>query len=172
MESSNDNNSKQAALEKLQCLQVYIAADGNACFHTSDVYKAIDGLENTQPEYCKDAVSRQLLLNGLANMMDTEGFRDGWAVSRANVENMIKAAAPVCVPVAWTPVHKDLPKESGLYYVTERTHDGEYETKTRYYNYYLEGGSCWSGHHPEAVIAWQPRPEPYVPEDNACQDEE
>ena len=38
-----------------------------------------------------DLISRQEALTALSHMMDTDGFRDGWVVSRANVECMLKA---------------------------------------------------------------------------------
>ena len=43
------------------------------------------------PKPCEDAVNRADCLQALNNLMDTDGFRDGWAVSRANVECMLKA---------------------------------------------------------------------------------
>ena len=46
---------------------------------------------SAQPELCEDVVSRKDCLNALSHMMDTDGFRDGWAVSRANVECMLKS---------------------------------------------------------------------------------
>ena len=39
----------------------------------------------------RDPIERQDALNVLSHMMDIDGFRDGWAVSRANVECMLKA---------------------------------------------------------------------------------
>ena len=59
-------------------------------------------LPPAQPELCEDAVSRKDCLKALSNMMDTDGFRNGWAVSRANVEGMIKSMPPV------TPKQPDL----------------------------------------------------------------
>lgn len=52
-------------------------------------------LLTAQPEPCEDAVSRKDCLQALSHLMDVEGFRDGWAVSRANVECMLKAMPPV-----------------------------------------------------------------------------
>ena len=40
---------------------------------------------------CEDTISRQAAIDALSHMMDIDGFRDGWAVSRANVECMLKA---------------------------------------------------------------------------------
>ena len=54
---------------------------------------AIKALE--QLELCEDAVSRKDCLKALSNMMDTDGFRNGLAVSRANVECMLKSMPPV-----------------------------------------------------------------------------
>ena len=38
-----------------------------------------------------DMISRQDAIKALSHMMDTDGFRDGWAVSRANVNSMLRA---------------------------------------------------------------------------------
>ena len=38
-----------------------------------------------------DLISRQAAIDALGHMMDTDGFRDGWAVSRANVDCMLRA---------------------------------------------------------------------------------
>ena len=38
-----------------------------------------------------DLISRQAAMDALSHMMDTDGFRDGWAVSRANVDCMLRA---------------------------------------------------------------------------------
>lgn len=38
-----------------------------------------------------DTISRQAAIDALSNMMDTDGFRDGWAVSRANVDSMLRS---------------------------------------------------------------------------------
>ena len=54
---------------------------------------AIEALK--QPEPCEDAVSRADCLQALSHLMDIDGFRDGYAVSRANVECMIKAMPSV-----------------------------------------------------------------------------
>ena len=42
-----------------------------------------------------DCISRQSAIMALSNMMDTDGFRDGWAVSRANVECMLNSLPSV-----------------------------------------------------------------------------
>ena len=60
-----------------------------------------------EPEPCEDAVSRKDCLQALSHLMDVEGFRDGWAVSRANVECMLKAMPPVTLKQRtgyWYPV--------------------------------------------------------------------
>ena len=59
-----------------------------------DIY-TINNLPAAQPEPCEDAVSRKDCLQALSHLMDVEGFRDGWAVSRANVECMLKAMLSV-----------------------------------------------------------------------------
>ena len=55
----------------------------------------INNIPTAQPEPCEDAVSRKDCLQALSHLMDVDGFRDGWAVSRANVECMLKAMPPV-----------------------------------------------------------------------------
>ena len=42
-----------------------------------------------------DLIDRQAAIDALGHMMDTDGFRDGWAVSRANVECMLRALPSV-----------------------------------------------------------------------------
>lgn len=39
----------------------------------------------------KDTIYRQAAIDALSHMMDTDGFRDGWTVSRANVDCMLRA---------------------------------------------------------------------------------
>ena len=38
-----------------------------------------------------DLISRQDAIDALSHMMDTDGFRNGWAVSRANVDCMLRS---------------------------------------------------------------------------------
>ena len=38
-----------------------------------------------------DVIDRQAAIDALGHMMDIDGFRDGWAVSRANVDCMLRA---------------------------------------------------------------------------------
>jgi len=45
--------------------------------------------ERTKTHAC-DCISRQAAIDALSHMMDTDGFRDGWAVSRANVDCMLR----------------------------------------------------------------------------------
>ena len=55
-----------------------------------------DELKNGLPvEPCVDCVSRQAAIEALSHMMDTDGFRDGWAVSRANVDCMLRSLPSV-----------------------------------------------------------------------------
>ena len=42
-----------------------------------------------------DLISRQAAIDALSHMMDTDGFRDGWAVSRANVDCMLRSLPSV-----------------------------------------------------------------------------
>ena len=58
-------------------------------------HKKLREMQKAQPEPCEDAVSRKDCLQALSHLMDVDGFRDGWAVSRANVECMLKAMPPV-----------------------------------------------------------------------------
>lgn len=45
--------------------------------------------ERTKTHAC-DCISRKAAIDALSHMMDTDGFRDGWAVSRANVDCMLR----------------------------------------------------------------------------------
>ena len=38
-----------------------------------------------------DLIDRQAAIDALSHMMDTDGFRDGWAVSIANVDCMLRS---------------------------------------------------------------------------------
>ena len=68
----------------------------HSCPRWNKVIKnTVDELKSAQPVSCEDAVSRKDCLKALSNMMDTDGFRNGWAVSRANVECMLKSMPPV-----------------------------------------------------------------------------
>lgn len=53
---------------------------------------AIEALNSPIPMSSpSDLISRQDALDALSHLMDTEGFRDGWTVSRSNVERMLKS---------------------------------------------------------------------------------
>ena len=41
-----------------------------------------------------DLISRQAAIDALSHMMDIDGFRDGYAVSRANVDCMLRSLPP------------------------------------------------------------------------------
>ena len=79
--NNEDCISRQAAIDALDCI--------------NGVEEVLRSLPPAQPAPCDDAVSRKDCLKALSNMMDTDGFRDGWAVSRANVECMLKAMPSV-----------------------------------------------------------------------------
>ena len=53
------------------------------------------GMPSAQPDVpdtnVGDMISRRMAMDALSHMMDTDGFRDGWAVSRANVDCMLRA---------------------------------------------------------------------------------
>lgn len=66
---------------------VYSTSEG--CQY-DDITEAIPPFETSD-----DAISRQAALDALSHMMDTDGFRDGWAVSRANVDCMLRSLPPV-----------------------------------------------------------------------------
>lgn len=106
------------------------------------------------PEPCEDAVSRKDCLKELSNMMDTDGFRDGWAVSRANVERMLKSMPTIQPEQRWMPVTERLPENNGEYIVT-RTSKGLY----RYIDSVKKTNV--SGEIASDIIAWMPLPEPY-----------
>lgn len=38
-----------------------------------------------------ELISKKAAIDALSNMMDIDGFRDGWAVSRANVNSMLRS---------------------------------------------------------------------------------
>lgn len=47
--------------------------------------------ESEQKVTESDLISRKAAIEALGHMMDTDGFRDGWAVSRANVDCMLRS---------------------------------------------------------------------------------
>lgn len=49
----------------------------------------------SEEDTTSDCISRQAAIDALGHMMDTDGFRDGWAVSRANVDCMLRALPSV-----------------------------------------------------------------------------
>ena len=64
-----------------------------------EVFGNSEQLPSVQPEPCEDAVSREDCLKALSHMMGIYGLRDDYAVSRANVECMLKSM-PSAHPVA------------------------------------------------------------------------
>ena len=111
---------RQQALNQLRLMQAWHEDNGNGpcpdydaiCYAIGVIEAQPDGMDTiikaleqehkrllemqkAQPEPCEDAVSRKDCLQALSHLMDVEGFRDGWAVSRANVECMLKAMPPV-----------------------------------------------------------------------------
>lgn len=85
---------KEEAIKRFETLLLHVDTDCVMGMETTEaINMAIKALE--QPEPCEDAVSRKDCLKALSNMMDTDGFRNGWAVSRANVECMLKSMPPV-----------------------------------------------------------------------------
>ena len=55
-----------------------------------------------------DLIDRQAAIDALSHMMDTDGFRDGWAVSRANVDCMLRSlpsTPPDGIPLEWINKH-------------------------------------------------------------------
>jgi len=46
---------------------------------------------NQEVKNSNDVISRQVAIDAISNMMDIDGFRDGWAVSRANVDSMLRS---------------------------------------------------------------------------------
>ena len=96
-------------ISRQQAIDALCSVCGNDCDKSKFVYNApqdeqvimcpehyaLSTLPPTQPEPCEDAVSRKDCLQALSHLMDVEGFRSGWAVSRANVECMLKAMPPV-----------------------------------------------------------------------------
>lgn len=90
------------------------AKDKNGDVPMSIVRKAFDKLlPSAQPDVpdtnVGDMISRRMAMDALSHMMDTDGFRDGWAVSRANVDCMLRAlpsAQPeIAIPLSWIEKH-------------------------------------------------------------------
>ena len=79
-----------------------------------------------------DLISRQAAIDALSHMMDTDGFRDGWAVSRANVDCMLRSlpsAQPEiirCKDCKYMTEHYDT--DGNLYWTCD-----EWDSVTEYY---------------------------------------
>ena len=72
---------------------------GNGSVPQNALRRAVDLPEERTEERTKthacDCISRQAALEALSHMMDTDGFRDGWSVSRANVDCMLRSLPSV-----------------------------------------------------------------------------
>ena len=79
----------------------------------SGLEMALDILNSINPEPCDDTISRHAAIEALGHMMDTDGFRDGWAVSRANVDCMLRAL-PSAQPEDWMEQNKDRILKAGM----------------------------------------------------------
>lgn len=56
-----------------------------------DIPKQMSGASYEAQEQNCDVILRKDAITALSHMMDIDGFRDGWAVSRSNVESMLKS---------------------------------------------------------------------------------
>lgn len=133
----------------------------------------IKTLPSAQPEPCEDAVSRKDCLNALSHMMDIDGFRDGWAVSRSNVECMLKSMPSVTPKEqGWIPCSKKSPEEKeSIYWVCA---SGGYQCQARWTDdkFGLGVHTTWGWHFLDCpqydkITAWMPLPEPYREEGGA-----
>ena len=88
----------KANLEKLLLLYDDGMIDFSAIRESVKV--AIEALRNspTQMSGTSDLIRRDDAIKALSHMMDVDGFRDGWAVSRSNVDCMLKAMPSADVP--------------------------------------------------------------------------
>lgn len=82
-------------ISREEVLNLIDTAFENGAFDGRYAYEnLVDAIQNLihplEKESCEDAVSRQAAIDALSHMMDTDGFRDGWAVSRANVDCMLR----------------------------------------------------------------------------------
>ena len=79
------------------CCNTCVCSEGYGCgitgteMTTKEMEERPDWCPLEEVEPCEDAVSRKDCLNALSNMMGIHCWRDDWAVSRANVECMLKA---------------------------------------------------------------------------------
>ena len=114
---------------------------------------------------CEDAVSRQAAIDALSYMMDTDGFRDGWAVSRANVDCMLRSLPSAQPEQQWIPVdlQNNSPEENKPVLLGVRFRDDFkcFVTSRQDYNYWTGLGREINGE-----LRWQPLPEPYQGEKN------
>ena len=94
-------------------------------------------------------------------------FIDGCSVMYRTILNLIENQPKIDVPNTnvdkWIPCSKELPKKSGMYYVSGKWKDKPEEVwlcEFLYLDYIGSGGWCASARRP-VVKAWKPLPDPY-----------
>ena len=119
-----------------------------------------------------DLISRQAAIDALGHMMDTDGFRDGWAVSRANVDCMLRALPSAHPEQRWIPCSERLPDKCQMVIIWLSIPKQPFEKRSMHMAMaWLEpdartGELHWMDRHfskimDEKVVAWMPLPEPY-----------
>ncbi len=111
---------------------------------------------------CDDCVSRAEVIDEL-NRLGRNVFKDD--TDYDNFFAFVDSLSPVTPTQRWIPVSERLPKERGIYIVTEkvfsigdREHKGRYNTKVEQVEYC---NGKWQRANFFEVIAWQPLPQPY-----------
>ena len=132
-----------------------------------------EALEWIDQQPCGDLISRQAAIDALSNMMDADGFRGAWFVSRANVDCMLRYL-PSVAQTRWIPVSERLPEERDWYLAVFKESDTGFQLIPRVADYIGMGENKWQLMDEDGMaseyrdllecIAWMPLPEPYKAE--------
>lgn len=170
------------------------AIDAMATWDWQELYlpihfkQLLEELPSAQPDHFPevtkkvDLIDRQAAIDALSKLMDTDGFRDGWAVSRMNVKCMLESLPSAQPEQRWIPCSERLPEDDTDVLISYRYEEGEGDSGhveidiTSYGDMYFGGNAV---HDPTGrrvkhwrqpfehftsnneVIAWMPLSEPY-----------
>lgn len=117
------------------------------------------GIESLRKEPCEDVVSRKKVLNTLFYNSDNNCE----VVLNKELQDRIKSLPPVKPTQNWIPCSERLPEDGQRVLVTQTFVERNVVYATRFPFDKTKG---------KYIIAWQPLPEPYVPDTNVGKMEE
>ena len=139
--------------------------DGGCVVNESMYKKVLEVVEKhmKEQESCEDAISRQAVLE-LAETIQTDDFSGNEILEVVNIED-VKALPSLTPTQRWIPVSERLPKERGMYIVTEKVFSVTDKEHTGGFNLMTEQVEFDNGKWRRAsfyeVIAWMPLLKPY-----------